>query len=63
MREDMNQFTDEELFAPISHSDAESEKIAALHGRDVSNATEELWWTMAYSQFHDILTGSHPTNV
>ena len=29
MREDMNQFTDEELFAPISHSDAESEKIAA----------------------------------
>ena len=41
----------------------ESEKIAALHGRDVRNATEELWWTMAYSQFHDILTGSHPTNV
>ena len=29
MREDMNQFTDEELFAPIAHSDAESEKIAA----------------------------------
>lgn len=29
MHEDMNQFTDEELFAPIAHSDAESEKIAA----------------------------------
>ena len=29
MHEELNQFTDEELFAPISHSDAESEKIAA----------------------------------
>ena len=29
MHEDLTQFTDEELFAPISHSDAESEKIAA----------------------------------
>ena len=29
MHEDLSQFTDEELFAPISHSDAESEKIAA----------------------------------
>ncbi len=29
MHEELNQFTDEELFVPISHSDAESEKIAA----------------------------------
>ena len=29
MHEDLNQFTDEELFAPVNHSDAESEKIAA----------------------------------
>ncbi|MGN1027282.1 MAG: ABC transporter permease [Faecousia sp.] len=29
MHEDLSQFTDEELFAPITHSDAESEKIAA----------------------------------
>ncbi|MDY5643263.1 MAG: ABC transporter permease [Candidatus Faecousia sp.] len=29
MHEDLSQFTDEELFAPISHSEAESEKIAA----------------------------------
>ena len=29
MHEDLTQFTDEELFAPIAHSDAESEKIAA----------------------------------
>ncbi len=29
MHEDLSQFTDEELFAPISHSDTESEKIAA----------------------------------
>ena len=29
MHEDLSQFTDEELFAPIAHSDAESEKIAA----------------------------------
>ena len=29
MYEDLSQFTDEELFAPISHSDTESEKIAA----------------------------------
>ena len=29
MHEDLNQFTDEELFAPVAHSDAESEKIAA----------------------------------
>ena len=29
MQEELNQFTDEELFAPIIHNDAESEKIAA----------------------------------
>lgn len=29
MHEDLNHYTDEELFAPVSHSDAESEKIAA----------------------------------
>ena len=29
MQEELNQFTDEELFAPISRNDAESEKIAA----------------------------------
>ena len=29
MHEDLSQYTDEELFAPVSHSDAESEKIAA----------------------------------
>lgn len=29
MQEELNQFTDEELFAPITHNDAESEKIAA----------------------------------
>ena len=29
MHEELNQFTDEELFAPISRNDAESEKIAA----------------------------------
>lgn len=29
MREDLNQFTDEELFSPVTHSDTESEKIAA----------------------------------
>lgn len=29
MHEELNQFTDEELFSPVTHSDAESEKIAA----------------------------------
>ena len=29
MHEDLKEYTDEELFAPVSHSDAESEKIAA----------------------------------
>ena len=42
----------------------EAEKWATLFG--LSHWEEEIenaWWDLAYVQFHDVFTGSHPTNV
>lgn len=41
----------------------EAEKLSALHNFDARARIEECWWTLAYAQFHDVITGSHPTNV
>jgi len=42
----------------------EAEKWAALTRLDNwQEQLEEAWWEMAYVQFHDVFTGSHPTNV
>ncbi len=42
----------------------DAEKWAALAGlRNSSEGLEEAWWRMAFVQFHDVFTGSHPTNV
>jgi alpha-mannosidase len=42
----------------------EAEKWAALTGLAGTEADlEEAWWRMAYVQFHDVFTGSHPTAV
>ncbi len=41
----------------------EAEKWACLSGyRDVGPIIES-WWNMAFVQFHDVFTGSHPTHV
>ncbi len=41
-----------------------AEKWAALTGlTNWQEQVEEAWWEMAYIQFHDVFTGSHPTNV
>ncbi|MCC6456360.1 MAG: alpha-mannosidase [Caldilineaceae bacterium] len=42
----------------------EAEKWAALTRLHTWQAPlEEAWWGMAYVQFHDVFTGSHPTDV
>ncbi|MDU0206353.1 glycoside hydrolase family 38 N-terminal domain-containing protein [Paenibacillus sp. MAH-36] len=41
----------------------EAEKWQALAGSLPSMALEEAWWEMAYTQFHDVFTGSHPTPI
>ncbi len=42
----------------------EAEKWASLLGlTGWEDAIEEAWWRMAFLQFHDIFTGSHPTAV
>ena len=41
----------------------EAEKVSALCGIDVSERIENCWWKMAYIQFHDVITGSHPDVV
>jgi alpha-mannosidase len=42
----------------------EAEKWAALRGvKDCREELAEAWWEMAYIQFHDVFTGSHPTSV
>lgn len=46
----------------------EAEKWAALTRRDhdtasAEKALDEAWWELAYVQFHDVFTGSHPTAV
>lgn len=41
----------------------EAEKVSALYGIDAGEEIEECWWTLSYVQFHDVLTGSHPTEV
>jgi alpha-mannosidase len=42
----------------------DAETLCALAGQDAQAASlENCWWEMAYTQFHDILTGSHPTAV
>ena len=42
----------------------EAEKLCAICGvHDWDQAIEEAWWELAYTQFHDIITGSHPTPV
>jgi alpha-mannosidase len=42
----------------------EAEKWACLAGlREQAASLDEAWWHMAFAQFHDLLTGSHPTAV
>ncbi|MCC2684353.1 MAG: alpha-mannosidase [Paenibacillaceae bacterium] len=42
----------------------DAEKWASLVGMDGwREELEEAWWEMAYIQFHDVFTGSHPTKV
>ena len=42
----------------------EAEKWSALTGRQGwQEPLNEAWWEMAYIQFHDVFTGSHPTEV
>lgn len=42
----------------------QAEKICAVLKDDSYNPViEACWWEMAYTQFHDIITGSHPTKV
>jgi alpha-mannosidase len=42
----------------------EAEKWAALAGiADAGDALEEAWWSLAFVQFHDVFTGSHPTST
>lgn len=41
-----------------------AEQACAVSGRDeLRDELEEAWWKLLYVQFHDILTGSHPTAV
>lgn len=42
----------------------DAEKWSGLLGRQDLNASlEESWWTLSFNQFHDVFTGSHPTEV
>lgn len=42
----------------------ESEKWVLLQRLDgFSDLLEQAWWLMAFIHFHDVFTGSHPTNV
>lgn len=41
----------------------EAEKLSALCKLNNSEEIEDCWWTLSYVQFHDVLTGSHPTAV
>ncbi|MFC4776896.1 glycoside hydrolase family 38 C-terminal domain-containing protein [Paenibacillus sp. GCM10023252] len=42
----------------------EAEKWATLTGlEDWQAKLDEAWWELAYIQFHDVFTGSHPTEV
>lgn len=42
----------------------EAEKWAALAGMEgTKQLIDDAWWEMSYIQFHDVLTGSHPTAV
>ncbi|MBC8103682.1 MAG: alpha-mannosidase [Cytophagales bacterium] len=41
----------------------EAEKWAALARLDRGAALEAAWWELAYVQFHDVFTGSHPSEV
>jgi alpha-mannosidase len=42
----------------------EAEKWALLSGlTGWASKIEDAWWDMSYLQFHDVFTGSHPTNV
>jgi alpha-mannosidase len=42
----------------------DAEKWSGLLGRQDLNASlEEAWWTMSFNQFHDVFTGSHPTEI
>ena len=42
----------------------ELEKLAAWsNSGEAASRAEELWWEIAYVQFHDLITGSHPTDV
>lgn len=41
-----------------------AEQACAIAGNNVMHRSlEEAWWKLLYVQFHDILTGSHPTAV
>lgn len=41
-----------------------AEQACAIVGNQaMHNALEEAWWKLLYVQFHDVLTGSHPTAV
>ena len=42
---------------------AAEELCAILNAQDANAALEDAWWKLLYVQFHDILTGSHPTKV
>jgi|GEM_PF-1231077 len=38
--------------------------FAALSATDIDRAAlKDAWWELAYIQFHDVFTGSHPTEV
>jgi alpha-mannosidase len=41
----------------------EAEKWSAVAGLDRAAVLEDAWWELAYVQFHDVFTGSHPTVV
>lgn len=41
----------------------EAEKWAALAGFNANERLENAWWDLAFVQFHDVFTGSHPTFV
>jgi alpha-mannosidase len=42
----------------------EAEKWAALSRAPASNnSLDEAWWDIAFIQFHDVFTGSHPTST
>ena len=41
----------------------EAEKWIALAGGKEGDLLEEAWWQLAYVQFHDVFTGSHPSVI